>query len=184
MNLYLLSQYKLIQHLYKDSSYLDLLMNVDDFFDILNLYAYPNWYNAEVVEFKVFKHYVNVILKTPIDKMPHPDGGILLDKYDCMVKYKKSSEYLPVDYKSEKDLVIDKITHKPRPKMEKVPCWLVDIMIPSKHIINDNVYDLESIQQKLDDNDDKSDDMETVVNNNDEMAMPQDNSQELQQGQM
>lgn len=57
-------------------------------------------------------------------------------------------------------------------------------MIPSKHIINDNVYDLESIQQKLDDNDDKSDDMETVVNNNDEMAMPQDNSQELQQGQM
>ena len=184
MNLYLLSQYKLIQHLYKDSSYLDLLMNVDDFFDILNLYAYPNWYNAEVVEFKVFKHYVNVILKTPIDKMPHPDGGILLDKYDCMVKYKKSSEYLPVDYKSEKDLVIDKITHKPRPKMEKVPCWLVDIMIPSKHIINDNVYDLESIQQKLDDNDDKSDDMETVVNNNDEMAMPQDNSQELQQEQM
>lgn len=184
MNLYLLSQYKLIQHLYKDSSYLDLLMNVDDFFDILNLYIYPNWYEAEVVEFKIFKHYVNIILKTPIDKMPHPNGGILLDKYDCIVKYKKSSEYLPVEINSEKDLVIDRLTHKPRPKMKKVPCWLVDIMIPSKHIINDNVYDLESIQQKLDDNDDKSDDTETVVNNNDEMAMPQDNSQEIQQGQM
>lgn len=184
MNLYLLSQYKLIQHLYKDSSYLDLLMNVDDFFDILNLYIYPNWYEAEVVEFKIFKHYVNIILKTPIDKMPHPNGGILLDKYDCIVKYKKSSEYLPVEINSEKDLVIDRLTHKPRPKMKKVPCWLVDIMIPSKHIINDNVYDLESIQQKLDDNDDKSDDTETVVNNNDEMAMPQDNSQEIQQAQM
>ena len=116
--------------------------------------------------------------------MPHPNGGILLDKYDCIVKYKKSSEYLPVEINSEKDLVIDRLTHKPRPKMKKVPCWLVDIMIPSKHIINDNVYDLESIQQKLDDNDDKSDDTETVVNNNDEMAMPQDNSQEIQQGQM
>lgn len=170
MNLYLLSQYKLIQHLYKDTSYLDLLMNVDDFFDILNIYAYPNWYEAEVVEFKIFKHFINIILKTPIDKMPHPDGGILLDKYDCMVKYKKSSEYLPIEYKTPDDLVIDKITKKPRPKMEKVPCWLIDIMIPSKHIINDNVYDLESIQNKLDDKDDKNDDMESVVNNNDELS--------------
>ena len=169
MNLYLLSQYKLIQHLYKDTNYLDILMNVDDFFDILNVYAYPNWFESEVVEFKIFKHYINIILKTPIDKMPHPNAGILLDKYGCTVKYKKTSEYLPVEIKSEKDLVIDKLTHKPRPKMEKVPCWLVDIMIPSKHIINDNVYDLESIQQKLEKDDDKSDDIESVVNNNDAM---------------
>ena len=181
MNLYLLSQYKLIQHLYNDSSYLDLLMNVDDFFDILNVYAYPNWFEAEVVEFKIFKHYINIILKTPIDKMPHPNAGILLDKYDCMVKYKKTSEYVPVDIKSESDLVIDKHTHRPRPKMKKVPCWLVDIMIPSKHIVNDNVYDLESIQQKLDDNNEKSDNTESVVNNNDEIAEPQDNLDQMAQ---
>ena len=113
--------------------------------------------------------------------MPHPNAGILLDKYDCMVKYKKTSEYVPVDIKSESDLVIDKHTHRPRPKMKKVPCWLVDIMIPSKHIVNDNVYDLESIQQKLDDNNEKSDNTESVVNNNDEIAEPQDNLDQMAQ---
>ena len=170
MNLYILSQYKLIQHLYKDTSYLDIMMNVDDFFDILNLYAYPNWIDAEVVEFKPYKHFINIVLKTPIDKMPHPSGGILLDKYNCMVKYKKTSEYLPVEIKSQKDLVIDKNTHQLRPKMKKVPCWLVDIMIPSKHIINDSIYDLDSIQQKYLEDEDNEDNKESVVNNNEEFA--------------
>ena len=67
-------------------------------------------------------------------------------------------------------LVMDKNTHQLRPKMKKVPCWLVDIMIPSKHIINDSIYDLDSIQQKYLEDEDTEEDKESVVNNNEEFA--------------
>ena len=42
-------------------------------------------------------------------------------------------------------------------------------MIPNKHIINDNVYDLDAIQKKLDDEDDNDENIESVVSNGDEI---------------
>ena len=63
MNLYLLQQYQFIQRLYKNNSYLDVMMNIDDFFDILNVYAFPKWLDAQVVDVTFMKYYTNVILK-------------------------------------------------------------------------------------------------------------------------
>ena len=40
----------------------------------------------------------------------------------------------------------------------------------NKHIINNNVYDLEAIQNKLEDDQDTDDNLESVVSNNDEMG--------------
>ena len=77
---------------------------------------------------------------------------------------------LPVDVKSEKDVVVDNKTGRQRPKLKKEKIWLVDILIPNKHIINNNVYDLEAIQNKLEDDQDTDDNLESVVSNNDEMG--------------
>ena len=60
MNLYLLQQYQFIQQLYNNSNYLDVLLNVDDFFDILHLYAYKNWLEAEVLDVKLMKYFVSI----------------------------------------------------------------------------------------------------------------------------
>ena len=53
--------------------------------------------------------------------------------------------------------------------MEKKDIWLVDILIPNKHIINDNIYDLDAIQKKLDDENETNDNVESVVSNGDEI---------------
>ena len=181
MNLYILQQYQFIQNLYQDETYLDVLMNVDDFFDILNLYAYPNWYECEVVNMKCMKHFTNVILKQDRDKMPHPKGGILLSKYDCIVKYKKTTEYLPKEYEDIEDMEVDPKTGKKYPKMEEHKVWLIDILIPNKHIINDVVYDLESIQRKIEDKKEIEGDNTSITVNGDTIG-PDDNQQESGQG--
>ena len=99
MNLYLLQQYQFIQRLYKNNSYLDVMMNIDDFFDILNVYAFPKWLDAQVVDVTFMKYYTNVILKADRDDKnkekymcPDPKAGVLLTKYDCKVEYIKSNE--------------------------------------------------------------------------------------------
>ena len=176
MNLYLLQQYQFIQRLYKNENYLDVLMNIDDFFDILHIYTFPNWLDAEVVDVKFMKYFTNIILKTPRsdnkkeDKCPDPKAGVVLTKYDCKVDYIKSYELLPKDVESENDVVIDDKTGKQRPKLERKNIWLVDILIPNKHIINDTVYDLEAIQNKLEDEDEEDENLESVVSNNDEVG--------------
>lgn len=176
MNLYLLQQYQFIQQLYKNNNYLDILLNIDDFFDILHIYAFSNWLDAEVVDVKFMKYFTNIILKSPRDdnkkkdKCPDPKAGIILTKYDCKVEYEKTTEIVPKEVSSSKDMVYDKKTGRERPKMETKKIWLIDIMIPNKHIINDNVYDLDAIQQKIEDKDDESDSMENIVSNNDELG--------------
>lgn len=176
MNLYLLQQYQFIQRLYKNENYLDVLMNIDDFFDILHIYAFPNWLDSEVVDVKFMKYFTNIILKSPRsdnkkeDKCPDPKAGVILTKYDCKVDYIKSYELLPKDVESEKDVVIDDKTGKQRPKLERKNVWLVDILIPNKHIINDTIYDLEAIQNKLEDENEKDENLESVVSNNDEVG--------------
>lgn len=178
MNLYLLQQYQFIQQLYSNNNYLDILLNIDDFFDILHLYAYKNWLDAQVVDVKFLKYFTVVTLKADRnekdkskDKCPDPKGGILLTKYDCKVEYTKTTEKLPVEVKSKNDVVFDKKLDKYRPKIEDNDIWLIEIYIPNKHIINDTVYDLQAVQDKLEDekNNDNSG-LDSVTSNNDETS--------------
>lgn len=179
MNLYLLQQYQFIQQLYNNSNYLDVLLNIDDFFDILHLYAYKNWLEAEVVDVKFMKYFTSITLKTnrndkdkSKDCCPDPKGGILLTKYDCKVEYTKSTEKLPREVKGKDDVVFDKRREKYRPKIDNNDIWLVDILIPNKHIINDTVYDLQAVQDKLDDEKEIDDNgLESITSNNDETAV-------------
>lgn len=165
MNLYLLRQYQFIQDLYQNESYLNILMNIDDFFDILNIYAFPNWIDSEIIGVKCMKHFTNIILKQSRDKMPHPKAGVVLTKYDCIVKYKKTNEWLPKQYKGFDDIVIDEKTGKKRAKMEKKPIWVVDILIPNRLLINDDVYDINAIQKKLDAENDDNEELGSMVSN-------------------
>lgn len=175
MNLYLLQQYQFIQNLYQNESYIDILMNIDDFLDILNVYVFPNWKDAEIVDMKMLKHFVNITLKQPYEKMPHPKGGTILSKYDCIVKYKETTEWLPKEVNGLVDLTINKKNGKQAAKMEQHKIWLVNLMIPSRLLVNNDIYDLESIQEKLDDEEENNEELESIVDNQEDMAI--DNSQ-------
>lgn len=151
MNLFILSQYKLIQELYKNDDFFEILINIDDFFDILNLYVFPNWLEAEVVDVDFLKYFTSITLKTPYEKMPHPKGAQLLLKYDCQVKYRETYEYVPRDVKVLSDTYLDKRTGERKPKAEKKKVWIIDLLIPNRYLINDNVFDLEGVQNKIKD---------------------------------
>lgn len=165
MNLFILSQYKLIQQLYKNESFLDTLINIDDYFDILGLYIFPNWLDCEVVEVKYLKYFTNIKLKSPYKKMPHPKGAVLLTKYDCQVKYIKTTEYLPKEVNGIDDTYIDKKSGERKPKVEKKQVWIIDMLIPNKFLFNDDVYDLNDVQNKLKDQQETNDDMENLLSN-------------------
>lgn len=170
MNLYLLQQYRFINNLYKNENYLDILMNIDDFFDILGIYVFDGWLDAEVVEVKFLKYFTNIVLKSSRKNPPQPKGGVTLSKYDCIVKYKETYEYVPEDENDISHTEINPNTKKRQPKMRKEDIWLIDILIPNKHIINDNIYDLESIQKKIEDEDEDEDEMAgNVVTSGDEI---------------
>lgn len=151
MNLFILTQYKLIQELYKNDDFFEILINIDDFFDLINLYVFPNWLQSEIVDVDFLKYFTCITLKSPYEKMPHPKGANLLVKYDCQVKYRETYEYLPKDVQDIEDTIVDKRTGERVPKIEKKKVWLVDIMIPNKLIVNDNVFDLEGVQNKIKD---------------------------------
>lgn len=172
MNLYLLQQYQFIQNLYNNENYIDILMNIDDFFDILNVYAFENWEDCEVIEMKIMKHYTNIILKQEENKMPNPKAGKVLTNYNCKVKYKKTMETRPV-YDVDTDTFLSKTNDNGSVKLniEKKPIWLIDILIPNNMIINDDVYDLESIQEKLNNEEEQSENMESLVDNEEDMAV-------------
>ena len=162
MNLYILTQYKLIQQLYKDESYLDALINIEDFFDILGLYVFPNWIDCEVVDLKFMKYFTNIKLKSKYKKMPHPKGSILLLKYGCDVKYIKTTEYLPKD--DINDQMDNSNESNKKSKIKKQKVWIIDILIPNKHIFTDNVYDIKSIQDKLDMENEENQDLNSDIN--------------------
>lgn len=149
MNLFLLQQYQLIQKLYKNNDWLDIVINIDDFFDIINLYSFPNWLESEIVDVNFMRYYTNIILKQPYDKIPHPKGGILLSNYDCKVKYRETKEWIQSEINDSSDMVEDKKTGRKVPKMIERKVWLVDILIPNRLIINDYVYDIEEMQKKF-----------------------------------
>lgn len=165
MNLFILTQYKLIQELYKDNTFLDTLINIDDYFDVLNLYVYPNWLDCEIVDVKFLKYFTSIQLKSPYSKMPHPKGAVLLTKFDCQVKYKETYEYVVKEVNSIDDTYIDKKSGDRKPKVEKKKCWIIDILIPNKHIINDEIYDLDDAQIKIEEDQDDNEDLENAITN-------------------
>ncbi len=152
MNLYLLQQYQFINSLYRNDSYIDILCNIDEFFDLLGLYVYPNWFNKspEIVDMKFYKYFTELVIRTKREDMPDPKGAQLLLKYGCKVEYRKTTDYQTKEVKDRNDLKWSVKLGRYVPKVEKENIWIVSILIPNKYIMTNNVYNIDSIQQKLD----------------------------------
>lgn len=159
INLFILCQYKLIQQLYRNKEAMDIMISVDDFFDVLNLYAFPNWIDCEVVDLECLKYYTVVKLKSPYKKMPHPKGAVLLTKFDCKVEYKDTTEAILRDVQFKNDEYYDAENDKQRPKVDKKKCWLVTVMIPNRLLANSCIYDIQLAQQKMEEDEVTYDDM-------------------------
>lgn len=118
-----------IKNVYMTDSNLTTLMDFERVIDELDLYAFKNWKQGELVEGPVYERYfVTCTFMWPYKFMPDPDGATRLLDYGCEVRFKKDMLEYPVKIKDPSDF-------KPGTKMNKSakkPVWLVEIVMPKK----------------------------------------------------
>lgn len=147
MNLFVISQMKLISSLFDNDDYLDVLLTVADFLDLTNLFVFPNWEDADVIDCKFMKYYTYITLRASYDKMPHPKGALVLTKYGCQVKYHETKEAVLKQLHSLADTYYDWDAEKRRRKVVKRKVWEIEIMIPNKFLFPDDIT-IEELQRK------------------------------------
>jgi len=105
------------------------LLDFERVVDELDLYAFANWKQGELVDGPEYeKYFVKCTFMWPYKKMPDPRGAARLSEYDIEVNYKKDYFEHPVKIKTPYDF-------KPGtkvPKDVKSPVWLVEIIMPKK----------------------------------------------------
>ncbi|CAB4129337.1 hypothetical protein UFOVP112_435 [uncultured Caudovirales phage] len=131
------------KEIFMTDSAVNTLLDFERVLDELDLYAFENWKQGELVEGPVYeKYFVTCTFMWPYKKMPNPRGAKRLSEYECDVTYKQDFFEHPDEIKSPNDF-------KPGtkvPKMKKSPVWLVEIVMPKKLMqdIEQGALELES----------------------------------------
>ena len=122
-----------IKNIYMSEGSLLTLLDFERVLDELDIYAFKNWINGELMQGPTISKYrVSCIFMWPEKLMPDPRGGRRLLPFDCEVKYKKINMKIPVKISNPSDYVPG--THKAKIMEQKV--WLVEITMP-KSLISD-----------------------------------------------
>jgi hypothetical protein len=135
------SPQEVITRLSDSNDLVDIMISIENYLDTNDVYTFKNWIEGEIVSGPyVKKYWVKVTLKWDYKDMPDPDGGLRLLKHGTKIRFRKSTEEVPVEVKSEAD-------YQPgtkKPKMKKVKIWLVDMLIPRRFVesISKEVMDL------------------------------------------
>lgn len=129
--------------IFMTDSAVNALLDFERVLDELDLYAFANWKQGELVEGPVYeKYFIKCIFMWPYKKMPDPKGATRLAEYDCEVKFKQDFFEHPIKVKSPNDFQPGTKV----PKLIKSPIWLVEIVMPRKLMadIEQGALELES----------------------------------------
>ena len=119
-----------VQRLFDDSSLLDILLGVEEYFDNADLYVFSNWIDGEIVEGPVVsKYWVEVTLKYDMDKMPDPRGAYLFENQGTKIMVRQDVERVIPKYAKDMD---DLDIESGKVKEEKVPVILIKFVIPRR----------------------------------------------------
>ena len=113
------------------------LIQVEDFFDSNNLYAFNNWYEGVVWDGpNVSRYWVEITLQYPHSLMPEPTAMNRFSEMGVKYKFVDTVVKKSIEVKNPDDL--DPVTRKP--KEEDNHIWLVTLKIP-RHLIEDPMAD-------------------------------------------
>ena len=158
-------------------SSMEFLREFERVIDENGLYAFLHWKQGELCDGpKVSAYRVKCTFFWPLSKMPDPAGAQRLIPYGVKITYKKAWMKYPVKVHSEDDF-------RPgvkKPKIAKIPIWLVTIDIPkylikditrgSKEIIN-REFDMENIQDAYER------DLDSIAGNGDIISPTEQNNE-------
>lgn len=126
-------------------SLLDIMLQVEDYLDSLDIYAFKNWIDGELVEGPYVKRYwVQFTLKYPYKKMPDPQGGLRLLKYGSKVQFKKTTEEVAQDPTDRSNM-----DEENKPKMKEEKIWLVFVKIPRRFVEDMGTEDLQTYNDEI-----------------------------------
>ena len=112
---------------------LDIMIDVENYLDTNNLYAFKNWIEGEIIGGPYVKRYwVKIKLKYEYHKMPDPEGGLRLLKHGTKIRYDIELEERPIEIKTPDD-------YRPgtkKPKMKKHKIWIITMLIPRRFVKN------------------------------------------------
>ncbi len=127
-----------IQNLYDQAGLLDILVSVEEYLDNMDLYAYKNWIEGEIVEGPIVsKYWVEVTLKYTRDVFPDPRGALIFENQGTLITIKKDYEVKPIQHpRSEEDMQIVATAYGigagKLPKDVREPILLVRFRIPRR----------------------------------------------------
>lgn len=117
---------------------LDMLLEFEKVLEDMDLYAYENWMQGEVLEGPTLdRHFVTVKLMYKQDEMPDPRGAMRLLDARCLVKYTEEKLITPVRVKSFDDVSMQARpdgTFRQKAKTQTEPVWVVEIQMPRKYV--------------------------------------------------
>jgi len=142
-----------IKMLDDDQSLLDMLLEFEGVLDSLNLYAYRNWDQGEVIEGPmVSRHFISVDLLYWAECMPDPEGAKRLLKRGIPVKFTRDNIKCKVPEPKTTAGInqqVDRHGHGAygtqgvvaiKNQFENRDCWIVTIQMPRKYL-DSNVQD-------------------------------------------
>ncbi|AXH72571.1 MAG: hypothetical protein [Caudoviricetes sp.] len=178
---------KFLNKLSDSESLVDILIQLENFIDNLDVYAFKNWIDGEIIDGpRIQKYWVGMTLLYQYDKMPDPEGAMVLSNHGAKISYSlrniensnitKDSIEMPdlqalTDLQSQQrvygTMSIDSDKYK-QPRTNKV--WIIDITIPRIFIdelnsLNNDVYDSSS-----------EDDMENFENKTQDTSVENDDN--------
>lgn len=132
-----------IKKVSETNTLLDMLLEFEKTLDSLDLYAFANWDDGEVLSGPdLGRHFMTVKLMYPHAKMPDPDGAKRLVARDCLVKYTKETLLRPKKIRNFDDLIVEvgpDGAPKYRAKTHSEPVWVVEIKMPRRYVDEFNI---------------------------------------------
>ena len=132
--------------IFDNKDLLDVLIDVEDVFDGIDLYAFANWIDGLVVSGPhVSRYWINVKLMYLHKNMPDPTGAQRLERHGCKIKYEKThfeqvKKVNVDDMEVRRDPRHPMTFNKTRAKKYEIPVWIIDIDLP-KQFVDDFVSD-------------------------------------------
>lgn len=153
-----------INKLDDSSSLVDILINFENFLDSMDLYVFKNWFDGEIVDGpNISKYWVSISLFYEFDKMPDPDGALVLEEHGAKVTFElrqmEDTEVKPdtievstinqvYDLNGGQDVYGDNADYVVTNRTPNTkPVWIVTIKIPKIFIdevnmVDDDIVDL------------------------------------------
>ena len=137
---------------YGTNSAIETLMQVDYVLDKLNVYAYANWLDGEVVDGPHIEPYwVTVTLLYPYKMMPDPAGAERVINWGGRVFYAKdtlitAAKLVTPDDSEGTDGADELRPGQPRTRKIERPVWLVTVELP-----RDSMDSMTADQQEIED---------------------------------